>query len=170
MTCTLMIIIYDMALANFCNHVNSKFSAIPTPHRTHRKMQETRGFGKGRETRGGRGGRSPRGRGRGRVNLVRKRQYMSLITLTNGTVIEYHPSFKFVDVQFRKFKAEDKQRLFGDRDQYKRAKAERLISALQPYYPMPQYHVPQYAPYLAIGNFDHQNSHASQVTSAGIPP
>jgi len=33
----------------------------------------------------------------------------------DGTVIEYHLSFKFTDDQFRNFKPEDKQKLFDDR-------------------------------------------------------
>ena len=97
MSRTPMTMTYEMALANFRNHVNSKFSTTPTPHMTRRQIQETRHSGRGRGTRGGRGGRSSRGRGGGRGNLVRKRQDSTMITLTDGTVIEYHPSFKFAD-------------------------------------------------------------------------
>ena len=107
------------------------------PHRIRRKIQETQGYGRGKGTRGGRGGKSTCRCGRGRGNLVRKLQDSVLITLTDGTVIEYHPSFKLADYQFRKFKAENKQRLFDDRAQYKRSKAARSISALQSYYSMP---------------------------------
>jgi len=103
-------------------------------------------------------------------NLVHRRQYSALITLTDGTVIKYHPLFKFADDQFHKFKPEDKQNLFEDRAKYKRAKEARSISALQPYYPMPPYHMTQYAPYPAIVNVNHQISQVGQIISAALPP
>lgn len=165
MTRTPMTMTYEMALANFRNHVNSKFSITPTPHRTRRQVQETRNTYRGRGNRGGRGGRSFRGRGGGRGNLVRKRQDSSMITLTDGMVIEYHPSFKFADDQFRKFKPEDKQKLFDDRAQYKRAKATRALSAIQPFYPAHPQFVPQYNPYI-----DSQISQVGMIPGTGLPP
>ena len=46
-------------------------------------------------------------------------------------MIEYHPSFRYTDDVFKKFKPEDKQKLHDDRAQYKRA---RTIKALAPYH------------------------------------
>ena len=126
-----MTMTYEIALANFRNLVNSKFSvAGNTPHRTKRAIQQVRG--RGRAVRGkGYKQRAPRGRGANRGAFTRKRTDKSFITLTDGTVIEYHPSFKFADDVFKKFKPEDKQKLYDDRAQYKRA---RTIKALAPYH------------------------------------
>ena len=57
----------------------------------------------------------------------------------------YHPSFKFADDVFYKFKPEDKQRLFDDRASYKRSRQAQSVSQyyqpqmMMPYsYPPPQ--------------------------------
>ena len=93
-----------------------------------------------------------------------------MITLTDGMVIEYHPSFKFADDQFRKFKLEDKQKLFDDRAQYKRARASRSVSSIQQSYLDPTQYVPQMSPYAAMGNIDYHIGQVAQVPSAGLPP
>ena len=126
-----MTMTYEIALANFRNSVNSKFSvAGNTPHKTRRAIQQVRG--RGRPVRGKRyEQRAPRGRGANRGAFTQKRTDKSFITLTDGTVIEYHPSFKFADDVFKKFKPEDKQKLYDDRAQYKRARA---VKALAPYH------------------------------------
>ena len=119
MTRTPMNMTYEIALANFRNAVNSKLANNPaTPHQTRRGINQVRGSFRGRGGRSGRGargygGRSPGGRsGRGRGNnhsgITRKCDDSTLITLTDGTIIEYHPSFKFADDVFYKFKPEDK--------------------------------------------------------------
>ena len=132
MTNTPMTMTYERALANFRNEVNNKFPSDGATGRT-RRIREANtsnrsGRGRGRSGRGnGRGGRG-RGRGNNGDNKAQKRKQTIKITLTDGTEIDYHPSFKFDDDVFRKFKQEDKQRLFDDRARYKRMKLQSTSS------------------------------------------
>ena len=125
-----MIMTYDTALANFRNTVNEKYINNQTPHRTRRNIQEIAQRGRGCDCRqggrfGGRRGGGRRGRGRGGRNnnttsgLKRIQTDSTFITLTDGTVIEFHPSFKFADNIFRKFKTEDCQALINARAAYR---------------------------------------------------
>ena len=77
-------------------------------------------------------------------------------------MIEYHPSFRYADDVFKKFKPEDKQKLYDDRVQYKRAQ---IFKAIAPYhhgtYP------PQEVAPLGIAC---ANMHLSQVHLPPPPP
>ena len=100
-------------------------------------------------------GRIPGGRGRGgrhypASGITRKRQDSSFTTLTDGTVIEYHPSFKFADDVFAKFKPSDKQNLFDARSAYKRLRTVQstgyhgngqIVPYTPTYYPSPNPHM-----------------------------
>ena len=56
----------------------------------------------------------------------------SFITLTDGKVIEYHPSFNFPSQVFAKIKPADKERLKRERASYKKSKhQQRQIQELQ---------------------------------------
>ena len=123
-----MTMTYNIALINSRNTVNIEFPNGATPHRTRRNIQQMGSRGRGRGRVGGRPGRGriPGGRGRsGRHNptagITLKRQDSSFITLTDGNVIEYHPSFKFADDFFSKFQPSDKQNLFDASAVYKRS-------------------------------------------------
>ena len=105
---------------------------------------------------------SIRGRGASRGTFTRKRIDRSPITLTDGTVIEYHLSFRYADDVFKKFKPEDKQKLYDDRAQYKRT---RTIKALAPYHHAT--YTPQGVAPLGIAS---SNMHLSQVHLPPPPP
>ena len=137
-----MTMTYKIALANFHNKVNSKFLNDPvTPHRLRRGISHLRVYTRRRRYQcKGLGGRGfwgiPTCGGRG--NLTRKMQDDSFITLTDGSVIKYHPSSKFVDNTFSKFKQVDKKKLFNDRAQCKRVRAMGAMTTVyhQPNIPM----------------------------------
>ena len=85
-------------------------------NREQRSINETsanrggRGQGRGGYGRGGRGGRNS-GRG-GRGGQPRQsRTDCRIITLTDGTQVEYHASFTFPRHVYMKFKLEDKETL-----------------------------------------------------------
>ena len=76
----------------------------------------TRGRGKGRNN-----------GSKGRGNWVKKtRSDSSIITLTDGQNIEYHPSFSFPSHVFQKMKQADKERLKQEHAEYKKRKASEL--------------------------------------------
>ena len=108
---------YEIAFDNFRNRVNIKFLVLPiTPYRIRRDIQKIRTFFRGRGARGRAfeqrtfNGRHNHDRnGDRRPNLTHKRQDSSLITLTHGSIVDYHSSFKFPNDVFSKFKQEDKQ-------------------------------------------------------------
>ena len=54
-----------------------------------------------------------------------QRKDSTLVTLTDGKVIEYHPSFKFPDQIFAEFEQSDKKKLFDERLAYKRQRTNR---------------------------------------------
>ena len=94
LTKTPMTISYERALATFRNEVNMRNppqmsqAASDRERRSLREMTsyDNRGRGRGRGNHGG----------RGRGNWVHKtRSDSSIITLTDGQKIEYHPSFSF---------------------------------------------------------------------------
>ena len=67
----------------------------------------------------GRGGRGVRGRGAGRNGRPRQtRSDSRVITLTDGSQIEYHASFSFPRHVYMKFKPEDKETLRRERAAY----------------------------------------------------
>ena len=87
-------------------------------------MEDGRGRGRGR-------GRGYPGRGRG--NWVQKtRSDSSIITLSDGNKIEYHPSFSFPSHIFQKMKQGDKDRLKRERAEYKKRKASEISTVQAP--------------------------------------
>ena len=65
--------------------------------------------------------------GRGRGNWVYKtRSDSSIITLTDGQKIEYHPSFSFPAHVFQKMQQGDKDKLKRERAEYKKRKASEI--------------------------------------------
>ena len=77
-----------------------------------------------------------RGRGRGRHNggrgcgnwVTKTRSDSSIITLTDGQNIEYHPSFSFPSQVFQKMKQVDKEHLKRERADYKKRKASEITT------------------------------------------
>ena len=120
---------YEQALSSFRNEVNRKFPPEMSNNKTRRHINAVdrggRDGGRGRggrfNGRGGRsgGGRSSGGRGRGQQ---RSRQDSSFITLTDGKVIEAHPSFNFTPDQWGKMQPQDKDNLRNQREEYKRSR------------------------------------------------
>ena len=115
-------ITYDQSLALFRNMVNQKHppQVGAATNRTRRNVNEVtsgRGSrGRGGGGRGGRGGRHGRGGNRGAVRQTRTDSRM--ITLTDGTQIEYHASFNFPRNVYLKMKQEDRDTLKRERAAY----------------------------------------------------
>ena len=131
---------YLQALRCFRDEVNAQHpqslsatSSNNTYRRSVRGVNEVgRGYRGGRHGRGGRyssrGGRHGRryggrhgGRG-GRGWIQKTRNDSRIIILTDGTKIEYHPSFYFPDDVIRKMKREDYENLIQQRREYKKRK------------------------------------------------
>ena len=114
---------YERALAAFRNEVNRKNPpqmSIASTTRDRRILREINA-----DHSGGRG----RGRGRGRGNWVHKtRSDSSIITLTDGQKVEYHPSFNFPPHVFQKMKRADKDRLIRERAEYRNKRKASEIS------------------------------------------
>jgi len=118
MTRTPITIIYEIALSNFRNAVNNKHATSTPTHRQCQNIQSInqceRGQARGSSLSGRFRGRGRGGRGTGRIphmtqnSLKRERNDSIFITLTDGQVIEFHPSTKFLDNVFRRMKIEDK--------------------------------------------------------------
>ncbi|KAI2498347.1 hypothetical protein MHU86_16158 [Fragilaria crotonensis] len=112
---TPMTMTYEQAIALFRNMVNQKHPPQmgAAQNRVRRSINEAsanrggRGQGRGGYGRGGRGGRTS-GRG-GRGGQPRQSRTDSrIITLTDGSQIEYHASFTFPRHVYMEFKPEDK--------------------------------------------------------------
>jgi hypothetical protein len=123
---------YEQALATFRNEVNRKFPPnMASATRTRRSINEMGTQGRGRGGRFGRGrapshggrGRGGRGRG-GRGRTPRSRTDSSLITLTDGQEIEYHPSFHFPPAIFNKMKPQDRERMTKERREYNQGRGQ----------------------------------------------
>ena len=56
----------------------------------------------------------------------------SIITLTDGQKIEYHPSFMFPNHIFNKMKQQDKDRLSRERSEHKKRKANEITTLTAP--------------------------------------
>ena len=130
LTRTPMTMTYERALATFRNEVNRRNppqmsqASSGRERRSLREMNSHGGRGRGRGR--GRGGHGGRGRG----NWVHKtRSDSSIITLTDGQKIEYHPSFSFPSHVFQKMKQSDKDRLKRERAEYKKRKASEISTA-----------------------------------------
>ncbi|KAI2511631.1 hypothetical protein MHU86_2697 [Fragilaria crotonensis] len=116
-----MSVTYDQALALFRNMVNQKHppQMNATHNRTRRNINEVttgrgRSSGRGGHGRGGRGGRHGGRGGRG----TKTRTDSRMITLTDGTQIEYHASFNFPRHVYLKMKQEDRDTLKRERAAY----------------------------------------------------
>ena len=134
---TPMTMTYEQALTLFRNMVNQKHPPQmgAAQHRVRRNVNEvSTGAGRGGRGqtgsvihgghgRGGRGGRRGRG-GRGQ-NLRQSRTDSRMITLTDGSQIEYHPSFSFPRHVFLKMKQEDKDTLRRERAAYNESQRQR---------------------------------------------
>jgi hypothetical protein len=97
---TPMTVTYEQSLALFRNMVNQKHPPQigGAQHRVRRNINEANtGRGGRNQGRGGygRGGRGGRGTGRGGRGVQRTRSDSRMITLTDGSQIEYHASFSF---------------------------------------------------------------------------
>jgi Reverse transcriptase (RNA-dependent DNA polymerase) len=119
-----MTITYDQSLALFRNMVNQKHppQVGAVNHRTRRQVNEVTS-GRGGSSRGrggsGRGGRGGRHGGRGNRGNARQTRFDSrMITLTDGTQIEYHASFNFPRHVYLKMKQEDRDTLKRERTAY----------------------------------------------------
>jgi hypothetical protein len=118
-----MTITYEQSLALFRNMVNQKHPPQmgTVQNRARRQVNEVSTGGRGSRGRagfgrGGRGGRQERGRGRGGGRQTRTDSRM--ITLTDGTQIEYHASFNFPRHTYLKMKQEDRDTLKRERASY----------------------------------------------------
>ncbi len=114
---TPMTMTYEQAAALFRNMVNQKHPPQmgAAQHRVRQHVNEVAtGRGRGSAGRGGygRGGRGGRTSGRGGRGQPRQTRTDSrMITLTDGSQIEYHASFSFPRHVFLKMKQEDKDML-----------------------------------------------------------
>jgi hypothetical protein len=112
-------ITYEQALSLFRNMVNQKHPPqMGAVHNRTRRQINQANSSSGRHSRGrggfGRGGRGERGnRGGGRGNRTRTDSRM--ITLTDGSQIEYHASFNFPRHVYMKMKQEDRDTLKRER-------------------------------------------------------
>ena len=126
-----MTMTYETALAAFRNEVNRQhppqMSQNTRVRRNIREMNQGGRFG-GRGRGRGRFG----GRGRGGRGIKRTRTDSTFITLTDGTKVEYHPSFNFPPHIYKKMKQEDVDRLRAQRADYKKNKSQsRQVQELQ---------------------------------------
>jgi hypothetical protein len=118
-----MTITYDQALSLFRNMVNQKHPPqMGVAHnRARRQINEASSSISGRDARGragyGRGGKGGRQGGRGRSGR-QTRTDSRMITLTDGSQIEYHASFNFPRHTYLKMKQEDRDTLKRERAAY----------------------------------------------------
>ena len=117
------LVTYETALAAFRNAINSMTKKQLTAGRSRRSyINAINAYGPGRGRGRGRGRQ-----GRGRFNNSRTRTDTKTITLTDGQQIEYHPSFKFPDNIYAKFKPADKQMLHKEREAYRNNKRRKTV-------------------------------------------
>ncbi|KAI2496598.1 Reverse transcriptase (RNA-dependent DNA polymerase) [Fragilaria crotonensis] len=117
-----MTMTYEQALSLFRNMVNQNTRPRWGGSESYQAQHQPNSCGsrfEGQSTsRGGygRGGRGGRGSGRGgRGNIQKTRNDSRIITLTDGSQIEYHASFSFPRHVYLKFKPEDKETLRQER-------------------------------------------------------
>ena len=106
---TPMTVTYEQALALFRNMVNQMHPPqMNATNRSRRNINEVTTGGRGKAS--GRGGHGRGGRGGkhgGRGNRGKTRTNSRMITLTDGSQIKYHASFKFPKHVYLKMKQED---------------------------------------------------------------
>jgi hypothetical protein len=127
---TPMTMTYEQSLALFRNMVNQKHPPQmgAAQNRVRRNINEaTTGRGGRSQGRGGygRGGRGGRGAGRAGRGNQRTRTDSRMITLMDGSQIEYHASFSFPRHVYLKFKPEDKETLRRERAAYNETRRNR---------------------------------------------
>ncbi|KAI2502911.1 hypothetical protein MHU86_11580 [Fragilaria crotonensis] len=114
-------ITYEQSLSLFRNMVNQKHPPQmgTVQNRARRQINKVSSGGRGSRGRAGfgRGGRGGRQGGRGRGGR-QTRTDSRMITLTDGTQIEYHASFNFPRHTYLKMKQEDKDTLKRERAAY----------------------------------------------------
>ena len=175
-----MIMTYDQALANFRNQVNNKFTPELSSNKVRRNINQTQssgrgGFGRGGFGRGGRGfggrgqgrggrGNSNPGRGNNSAGMRRQRQDSTFLTLTDGSVIEYYPSFKFPPHIFEKMKERDKQMLYEQRANYRRSRQAQQFQVYPHQYWHNPYPPPSPVPQLTLQAGPAEPSQSSQVS------
>ena len=132
-----MTITYEQSLALFRNMVNQKHPPQmgTVQNRVRRNVNEVATGGRG-STRGragyGRGGRGGRQGGRGSRSGARQTRTDSrMITLTDGTQIEYHASFNFPRNVYLKMKPEDRETLKRERAAYNQRRGRSNRSEIQ---------------------------------------
>jgi hypothetical protein len=162
-----MTMTYEQALSLFRNMVNQKHPPQigAAQNRVRRNINKTNaGRGsRGQSGRGsyGRGGRGGRGSSRsGCSNNQRTRNDSRIITLTDGSQVEYHASFSFLRHVYLKFKPDDKETLCRECAAYNeqrrnRAEVQELCS---------QVTTSQVSPHVDSVSVS-QSSHVSQVTT-----
>ena len=164
MTKNLITMTYKISLTNFRNAVNNKHATSTPTHCQRRNIQyvdqRERGRARGSGLSGQFRGRGCGGRGTGRIphttqsGLKRERNDSTFITLTDGQVVEFHPSIKFSDNIFRQMKIEDKQALQDARSAYR---CSRTVNQMQLFY-LNSTCTP-IVPWNARGAYTHQYSH-----------
>ena len=135
-------ITFNQAMTDCRLAVYEKYPPADNPMlaRTRRHVNEVgrgrgRGNGSGRGRFTGRGGHGRGGRGYNGGHIRKTRQDSKIITLTDGSRIEYHPSFRFTDEQMRLFTNEQKDQLRNERREYRQRQThnndQRTIQQLQ---------------------------------------
>jgi hypothetical protein len=130
-----MSITYEQSLSLFRNMVNQKHppQVGMVQNRQRRHVNETSSTG-GRSSRGragfGRGGRGGRNGGRG-CGTRHTRSDGRMITLTDGSQIEYHASFNFPRHTYLKMKQEDRDTLKRERSAYNQRHGRSSRSEIQ---------------------------------------
>ena len=172
LTRTTVTMTYEQALQMFRDVVNLKFPPELGGKRSRRHINEMSGRGgrNGRGGRGGQGGRGGRG-GRGRGGNKRTRPDSTMITLTNGKQIEFHPSFNFSGEIYGKMRQEDKDNLRNLRTEHKR---QRQIQSIGQYnnemaYPNSQQNYPNQN-YQRFPQYVSQPSYNQIQSTTMVPP
>ena len=72
--------------------------------------------------------------------MIRKRNDSTFVTLTDGEVVEFHPTIRYPREIFMKFKYEDRQRLMEHRNAQQQARHVQSMGMYAPHYPPPNNH------------------------------
>lgn len=172
---TPMTMTYEQAIALFRNMANQKHPPQmgAAQNRVRRSINETsanrggRGQGRGGYGRGGRGGHAAGRGGRSGQQPRQSRTDSRIITLTDGSQIEYHASFSFPRHVYMKFKPEDKETLRRERAAYNESKRNRNeIQELRTQLSEQQGHAPASSTAPPVDAISvSQRSQVSQMTS-----
>jgi hypothetical protein len=176
---------YEQALSSFRNEVNRKFPPEMSNNKTRRHINAVDRHGRegGRDGGRGRGGRfNPRGgrsagggrfgqRGRGNGGK-RVRADSVNITLTDGKIIEAHPSFNFTPDIWAKIQQHDRDTLVRQREEYKRGRQQQNPREIQYIQVVPHHHdqgsIGQVSQ-LSVGQVTHVPGQV-QLSQVQLPP